>query len=291
MACSLFLIMTKKYYLGTTELIFEGESLFGLTKEEDKFSNPVLEVEKKIFVKVTEQKEFTVPDFVPHQIQDAEVWETDEGEIRAYKLDKQRKKEIISVKKDKEIIIYVSELEKIRRNSFLRMWCYVHLERILLENNAVILHAASIIYKGQAILFTAPSGTGKSTQTDLWHQYREGVTDLNGDRTILQYTQKGWFACGLPLAGSSMRSEQAAVPIRAIVVIQQAKQDCVEEMSLIERITAIYSEVTIASYCRLDVKKSLELIEKLVSAAKIFRLKCTMNESAVNVLEERLWRK
>ena len=42
------------------------------------------------------------------------------------------------------------------------------LEHLLATQRAVILHSAYIDYKGKAILFSAPSGTGKSTQAELW---------------------------------------------------------------------------------------------------------------------------
>jgi hypothetical protein len=65
--------------------------------------------------------------------------------------------------------------------------------------------SASIIWQGKAILFTAPSGTGKTTQTDLWHCFREGVEDLNADWTLLQKTADGWYGCGFPVFGSTGR--------------------------------------------------------------------------------------
>lgn len=65
--------------------------------------------------------------------------------------------------------------------------CFGHIamERILMEQEAAILHASFIEYEGQAVLFTGPSGIGKSTQAGLWEQY-EDAQILNGDRTILR---------------------------------------------------------------------------------------------------------
>ena len=55
------------------------------------------------------------------------------------------------------------------------------------HNHRVILHSSFISRQGEGILFTAPSGTGKSTQADLWKRHEEGVTIINGDRSILGF--------------------------------------------------------------------------------------------------------
>ena len=44
------------------------------------------------------------------------------------------------------------------------------LERRMLQKDSFILHSAYIRHRGRAILFSAPSGTGKSTQASLWAQ-------------------------------------------------------------------------------------------------------------------------
>ena len=47
------------------------------------------------------------------------------------------------------------------------------LERRMLQKDSFILHSAYIRHRGRAILFSAPSGTGKSTQASLWAQYEK----------------------------------------------------------------------------------------------------------------------
>ena len=53
------------------------------------------------------------------------------------------------------------------------------LERRLSERPCLILHCAYLEYQGKAMLFSAPSGTGKTTQAGLWEQYR-GSRTVNG---------------------------------------------------------------------------------------------------------------
>ena len=68
-----------------------------------------------------------------------------------------------------------------------RLFDALGLDYIMSHNHRVILHSSFISRQGEGILFTAPSGTGKSTQADLWKRHEEGVTIINGDRSILGF--------------------------------------------------------------------------------------------------------
>ena len=46
------------------------------------------------------------------------------------------------------------------------------LERRLVKKDSMVLHCAYVEYKGEAVLFSAPSETGKTTQANLWEKYR-----------------------------------------------------------------------------------------------------------------------
>ena len=76
------------------------------------------------------------------------------------------------------------------------------LERQMIRRDSMILHCAYIKYCGAAILFSAPSETGKSTQAGLWEKYR-GSETVNGDRALLRKIDGRWTACGWPVCGSS----------------------------------------------------------------------------------------
>lgn len=82
--------------------------------------------------------------------------------------------------------------------------CFSHiaLEALLLQRDAMILHASFVSTRYGGLLFSGVSGIGKSTQADLWQRY-EGAELLNGDRTVLRRMDGVWTAFGSPYAGSS----------------------------------------------------------------------------------------
>lgn len=92
----------------------------------------------------------------------------------------------------------------------------------MIARDSLILHCAFTEYRGRAILFSAPSGTGKPTQAALWERYR-GSRTVNGDRALLRRAGGVWTACGWPVCGSSEICGAGEVPIGAIVMLRQGE--------------------------------------------------------------------
>lgn len=92
--------------------------------------------------------------------------------------------------------IYPEELNTL--GNVLRM---LPMRAILLRFHTLFLHAAQVSLKGTGILFTAPSGTGKTTQAKLWKKYRNGQI-VCSDRTLARKINGVWKTYGYPLDGS-----------------------------------------------------------------------------------------
>ena len=169
------------------------------------------------------------------------------------------------------------------------IWAYLMLEKLLIREDAFILHSASVIYEGGAVLFTAPSGTGKSTQADLWKKCL-GATGFNGDRNILLRREGKWYVCGIPWCGTSRDCENGIYPLRAIAVVRQAEKDSIKELSQVEKILDISGEMTKNSWDKGFVERAIDLAAHLASEALVVQLNCTMQESAVFCLQEYILR-
>lgn len=161
------------------------------------------------------------------------------------------------------------------------------LERRMLTLDGLILHCAFVEYQGEAILFSAPSETGKTTQANLWERHR-GAETVNGDRGLLQKMNGRWYARGWPVCGSSGVCRNKDVPIRAIVMLSQAPEDRAERLGARKAFTQVYSQTTINRWDRLANLRALELLENLVTEVPVYHLACTMNETAVEALEAAL---
>ena len=152
------------------------------------------------------------------------------------------------------------------------------LERRLSERPCLILHCAYLEYQGKAMLFSAPSGTGKTTQAGLWEQYR-GSRTVNGDKALLEYDGKAWTANGWPVCGTSEVCENKKLPVGCIVMLSQA-----------EAFTSLYGQITMNRWDREGLVENLDLLERLVGKVPIYHLACDISEDAVKTLEQELMR-
>ncbi len=162
------------------------------------------------------------------------------------------------------------------------------IEKLLMKFDAMILHSCHIQKDGQAILFTAPSGTGKSTQGDLWKKYRDAEV-INGDRTIIRKKDGIWYAYGAPFCGTSNIHLNRQAPIKAIVVLRQAPYDQVQLIQGRQAFSAIYSELTVNSWSAAYVQSALNWASALIEEINIYFFQCTKNASAVDVLEQAIY--
>lgn len=164
----------------------------------------------------------------------------------------------------------------------------IGLETVMLLRGALLLHASLICVQGRGIVFTAPSGTGKSTQAGLWEHHRQAQI-LNGDRAGLRKTDGRWYAYGLPYAGTSgvYRAEEA--PLCAIILLSQAKENQVTPATAAEALRFMYPELTVHRWDPEYVDRALALFSQLCADIPIYRLECTPDEQAVQTLENTLF--
>lgn len=161
----------------------------------------------------------------------------------------------------------------------------IGLETLFLRHEGLLLHSSFIRWNGQSILFSAPSGTGKSTQAELWEKY-EGAEVLNGDRSAIRKIDGQWTAYGLPYAGSSGIYRNEKAPIKAIVLLKQASDNQIRRASVAEAVTFLYPEFTIHRWDSRFSEKTLDLILKLLSEIPVYVLDCRPDKGAVEVLKE-----
>lgn len=162
-------------------------------------------------------------------------------------------------------------------------------ETLLLELGGLMLHASFIRWQGQGILFSAPSGVGKSTQANLWAQCCQAEV-LNGDRAALRPGPDGWSAYGLPYAGSSGIYRNEHAPVAAIVLLGQAKENSIRRVSPAQALCALFPEVSKQGWDPLWTDRAVELLTQLVTQVPVYRLECLPDPSAVDCLKAALQR-
>lgn len=157
----------------------------------------------------------------------------------------------------------------------------------IVKKGSFLLHASYIRCGSGAIVFTAPSGTGKSTQADLWCKLR-GAELINGDRAAVQPRKDGVWACGIPFAGSSGVSKNVALPLKAMVYLSQAPATNITKLSGFRAFRHIWEGCSVNVWNRDVVSACTQNVLNAVAAVPVFHLACTPDESAVIALENAL---
>ncbi|MBT1173184.1 hypothetical protein JS528_07430 [Bifidobacterium sp. MA2] len=96
-------------------------------------------------------------------------------------------------------------------------------------HDRLVFHGATIEVDGRAYIFTAPSGTGKSTHIRLWRRvFGDRVAIINGDKPILRIERDSSggaprvVAYGTPWAGKEGWQRNVSAPLGGICVVERA---------------------------------------------------------------------
>ena len=158
-------------------------------------------------------------------------------------------------------------------------------EHLLTAAGGFLLHASCIRREGKAILFTAPSGTGKSTQADLWGTLR-GAELINGDRAAVFPCDGNAQVRGIPFCGSSGVAKNETLPLGAIVYLSQAPSTTITRLTGTKAFRRVWEGCSVNVWNRTDMERCSQSVLDIVSAIPVYYLACTPDETAVSALEE-----
>ena len=160
-------------------------------------------------------------------------------------------------------------------------------EHLIARNHGFVFHCACVEYRGKAILFTAPSETGKSTQAELWRRYR-GAEIINGDRAAVRLSEGTLLAEGIPFSGSSSYCKNRSLPLSAIVYLAQAPKTTIRKLRGYEAFSKIWEGISVNTWDRQDMELVSALVQKTAAEIPVFYMPCTPDADAVRILEEML---
>lgn len=164
---------------------------------------------------------------------------------------------------------------------------YLAFEDVLINHQGFILHSSFISWQNNGILFTAPSGTGKSTQADLWKKY-EDADIYNGDRTIIRKIDGKYYGFGSPYAGSSGIYRNESAPIKAIVVIEQGPDNVIRRLHGREAFLPLFRETLMNTWNKEYMEKMTDLLMDVACQIPVYHLSCRPDQGAVNTVKNEI---
>lgn len=154
---------------------------------------------------------------------------------------------------------------------------------ILGNKNGTLFHGSAIEYNGMAYVFTARSGTGKSTHARLWRELLgDKVKMINDDKPLVRVIDGKPVIYGTPWKGKHKLGGNIKAPVKAICKIVQAKENSIREVSVKEFLPTFFVQCYHAS----DEKKKenfLEFLDGLLRSVKLFELQCDISRAAAEL--------
>jgi len=150
----------------------------------------------------------------------------------------------------------------------------------LLEHNGIMLHSSCVVVDGKAYLFTAPSGTGKSTHTNLWLKcFGDRAYILNDDKPALRLENGVWYAYGTPWSGKFNINRNERVPVGGIAVLGRGSENSIIPYRGFAAITSILDQTIrpVGEVYRIQI---LEILDKLMTNVPIWKLTCNLQPEA-----------
>lgn len=152
--------------------------------------------------------------------------------------------------------------------------------RHILKYNGILLHSSCVVKDNQAYLFSAPSGTGKSTHTNLWLKEFKDAYILNDDKPAIIFKDNTLYAAGTPFSGKHDISKNLLVPIKGICFIERSLNNWIKEISSKQAIFEILNQTERIPYEN-DMTLILSHIENIVKNTKIYKMGCNISIDAV----------
>jgi len=156
-----------------------------------------------------------------------------------------------------------------------------------LAYNRMLIHGACVTYKEKAYLFTAPSGTGKTTHAMLWKKYLgHEVKILNGDKPILSFGQE-IIVHGTPWMGKEHYGNNTSAPLSGIVFLKRDTACSIKRLSSRQSFPLLYNQIFFTDKQE-NIQYVLDGINRIISEIPIYELCCDISEQAVQCCFETL---
>ncbi len=153
----------------------------------------------------------------------------------------------------------------------------------LMSFGGFFLHSSAVMMDGKAYLFSAPSGTGKSTHTSLWlKKFGDRAKILNDDKPAIRIINDEIRVFGTPWSGKDDSSVNTDVALAGICFLERDTTNHVEEISKEEGIAKVLNQ-TIRPSDRTQMSQLLDTLDIVIGRTPIYKMGCNISLEAAEV--------
>ena len=153
----------------------------------------------------------------------------------------------------------------------------------LFDLDTLLLHGSTVAVDGKAYLFTARSGTGKSTHTRLWMEvFGPRATMVNDDKPFLQLRSEGVYACGSPWSGKHGLDSNVTLPLEGICILERGQQNHIRPMDIQDALPMLLHQ-SYVPLCQEKAARLDALVRRLAQQIPLWHMRCTKDPEAAQV--------
>ena len=153
----------------------------------------------------------------------------------------------------------------------------------LFDFDTLMFHGSCVAVDGSGYLFTAKSGTGKSTHTRFWREvFGDRAVMVNDDKPFLKITPDGVTAYGSPWNGKHGLGENISAPLAGICILERGAENEIHPISPREALPMVFQQSQ-RPRNRANLLKYMDLVDKLAQKTAFYRMACNMDPQAAVV--------
>ena len=182
---------------------------------------------------------------------------------------------------EREINICMADVdyERIKSEESKKAWSEAYLETLavyrkiseaVLDFDTFLMHGSVVAYKDAAYMFTAASGTGKTTHIRKWLDNLKDAYVVNGDKPLIRINAQGAIACGTPWCGKEKLGRNCMVPLKTIVFMERRENNEIEEIAFEMALPFLLRQTYMPRNADL-VKKTLGLLAQLKGKVRFYK--------------------
>ena len=150
----------------------------------------------------------------------------------------------------------------------------------LIGKDTLMLHGSTVAVDGQAYLFTAPCGTGKSTHTRLWREvFGDRAVMVNDDKPFLRITSDGVLVCGSPWTGKHGLGSNVSFPLKGICILSRGSENRIRPLAPEDAADFLRSQCFVSENVKMAAH-AMELLERLIRMVPLWQMECTKEPEA-----------
>lgn len=159
----------------------------------------------------------------------------------------------------------------------------------LLPFERAIFHGVAFIWRGQAWLLTALSGTGKTTHYIQWkRQYGGEISIINGDKPVLDFSEEGISVHPSPWRGKENMGSMRSAPLGGIIMLKQGQENAMRRVEPKEAVAELFMQFLFTRSTQLDVRRVCALEERLLQTVPVWQLVNRGDEASARLCHDKL---